>query len=331
MGLLRKKGGFVSGAELSGALGMTRAALSRKVESLRQEGFPIEARRGRGYRLLEAPGLSAGRIKALVKGGLGGEIVFLDKTSSTNDVAMGLAQAGSPHGTVVIADAQLKGRGRRGRRWASPPGRNIYLSVILRPRLHPRHSPVLTLAAAVAAAGALRERTGAEVSIKWPNDLVAAGKKIGGILLETRSEPDRVLHAVLGIGVNVNSQPADFPPEVRPMATSILMETGRRHGRGPLIAAILKALAGALSGLERASARAALMERWKGLSCTLGRQVRVVAAGEVLTGLALDIDSGGRLVLRAADGSLKTINAGDLEMLRPTDSATDSCISKVLR
>jgi BirA family biotin operon repressor/biotin-[acetyl-CoA-carboxylase] ligase len=317
LGLLRERSGFVPGAELSEALGMTRAALSRKVESLRQGGFPIEARRGRGYRLLKARKLSAGKIKALVTGDLGSEIVFLERTSSTNDIAMDLARAGSPHGTVVIADAQLKGRGRRGRRWASPPGKNIYLSVVLRPRLHPRHCTVLTLAAATAAADALRAQTGAEVTIKWPNDLVASGKKIGGILLETRSEPGGVLYAVLGVGINVNSHPEDFPPEVLPLATSVLMETGRRHRRGPLIASILTALEDALIGLEKASVRAALIERFKGLCFTLGRQVRVVVEGEVLSGLALDVDPCGRLILRGADGSLSTISAGDLELLRP--------------
>lgn len=312
--LLKNEGSYLSGEALASSMGVTRAALWKRVNALRERGFVIEAERGRGYRLLEPPDLSAEVLRTYARGKLGREVIFYESLDSTNDTAMGLASGGAAHGTVVLADEQRKGRGRLGRRWASPQGRNIYMSIILRPGMRPREAALITLMAAVSAATAIREKTGLGAGIKWPNDLIAGGRKLGGILTEVRSDPDRVLHAVVGVGINVNMAQSDFPHSIRGSATSVFMETGKRHRRTPIVAALLGCLEGELERFTK-EGRGPLLEEWRRLSSTLGKTVRVDAGDEEITGVALDIDDEGRLVLKAGDG-LRRISSGDLTMLR---------------
>lgn len=311
---------FISGEAMSAALGISRTALWKKVNALRRRGFEIEAEKGKGYRLLAFPDLSAEGLRASVQGGLGSEAVFYPTVGSTNDAALELAAHGAAHGTVVAADCQERGRGRLGRPWVSPAGANVYMSVILRPGIPPRNAGLITLMAAVASAYAIKEQTGLEIKIKWPNDLMASGRKLGGIFTEMRSEPGRILYAVVGIGVNVNMRPSGFPPAIRDTATSVLKETGTRHGRTPLLAAILDALSEELEALVEggASSRARLLDRWRGMSSTLGREVRVEAGGESISGIARDIDDEGCLVLETPDGKTRRISSGDVAMLRGT-------------
>jgi len=192
------------------------------------------------------------------------------------------------------------------------------MSVVLRPGIRPRDSFLLTVAASSAAASAVRRLTGAGAGIKWPNDIVApSGRKLGGMLLETRAEAGRLLYCVLGVGLNVNARQEDFPPEVRGLATSIYMETGSRHSRPALAAAMLDELdvrLGRLGGPEREG----LMEEWRALSATLGRRVRVTAeGGEGFAGQAEGLDGEGRLLVRTSGGELRAVAAGDVETLRP--------------
>lgn len=315
IGILMEKGDFVSGAELSSALGITRAALWKRIESLCARGFRIEGSRGRGYRLSDTPELSQEEIKLSLKGELGREMVLLERVDSTNDLAMDLAQGGSPHGTVVIADSQSRGRGRLGRRWASPAGANIYMSGILRPDISPKDATLLTIASSVACASAVRKLTGLGAGIKWPNDIVVSRRKLGGILLEMRSEPDRVLFAVVGMGINVNMRAGALPPDVRPIATSILIETGKRMKRTLLVAGMLDELDGELKALK-AEGAAPLLNKWRSLSVTVGKRVRVDTVQETFKGQALDIDDEGLLIVKTEDGALRTISSGDLTMLR---------------
>jgi len=308
-------GAFVSGEDAARTLHITRAALWKRVNSLRNKGFTIESRRGLGYRLASAPEFSVEEIKGAARGKLGKEIVFLDETTSTNEVAMGLAAEGLPHGTVVIAEMQKKGRGRLGRHWVSPAGENIYMSVILRPALGPRDATLLTLLSSVACATAIMETTGLEVNIKWPNDVQVGGRKLGGILLETRTEPDVISHAVVGIGVNVNMRASDFPASIKKIATSVLRETGKTARRAPIAAAILNRMDAELKALEK-KGRGPLLKKWMGLSSTLGKKVKVTGADGVLTGTAMGIDDEGRLLLRLPNRRLKKISSGDVVMVR---------------
>lgn len=243
------------------------------------------------------------------------KILFFDEVDSTNDIALELAKEGSPHGTVIAADAQRKGRGRLGRTWHSPPGKNIYMSIILRPRFSALDIPLLTPLIAVSSAKAIGKITGVKPVIKWPNDLMVAGRshglfyrKLGGILLEMRQDGQKNPIIAAGIGINVNMEAGDFPPELH--ATSLLIETGKKHEKMSIIEAISDEILNRIEGLREA--RAEFLNEWRGLLITLGETVSVVTERETVSGLAVDIDENGSLIIKTSDGGLKTIRSGDV-------------------
>jgi BirA family transcriptional regulator, biotin operon repressor / biotin---[acetyl-CoA-carboxylase] ligase len=258
--------------------------------------------------------LKAEAITSRIKGIIGREIFIYDTVSSTNTVALELAENTS-EGAVVIADFQGKGRGRLGRIWVSPPGVNLYMSVILKPDVDPKDITLITILSAVACANALRRTTSLEVTIKWPNDLIIHDRKLGGILTEIRSGQKGILFAVIGIGININTDLHEFPQDIRDIATSIKHETGRISSREEIAAEILKELDMwymVLKGRDRDR----LLDKWKELSSTLGKQVRISTTHETLTGLAEAIDDGGMLIVRLLSGQVKKISSGDLTELR---------------
>jgi len=216
---------------------------------------------------------------------------------------------------VIIADSQKKGKGRLGRTWISPPGRNIYMSVAFKPRLATRDATMLTLLAAVACVHAINNISGLQASIKWPNDLVLSGKKVGGILTEIRADIDEVSLAVIGIGINVNMGIEDFTDEIRSIATTIKEESGKYCSRNELVIEILKQIEHFYNMLINIG-RYPLLNEWKILSSTLGKSVRVILGGETLIGLAEDIDDNGMLILKLASGLRRQISAGDITLLR---------------
>jgi BirA family biotin operon repressor/biotin-[acetyl-CoA-carboxylase] ligase len=229
-------------------------------------------------------------------------------------VALKLAENTS-EGTVVLADFQEKGRGRLGRNWVSPPGVNLSMSVILKPEVEPKDITLITIMSAVACADALRRTTGLKISIKWPNDLIIHDRKLGGILTEIRTGRKGTLFAVVGIGINLNTDLHEFPQDVRDIATSIKNETGKMFSREEIAAEILNEMDrwyGVLKKMDRKS----LLDKWKELSSTLGKQVMVSTAHETLTGLAEAIDDEGMLILRLFSGQTKRISSGDLVELR---------------
>jgi BirA family biotin operon repressor/biotin-[acetyl-CoA-carboxylase] ligase len=306
---------FVSGEAISGKLGLTRAAVWKHVEALRAHGYRIDALPARGYRLAAVPDrLTALELRPLLNThDLGQVIHAYGELSSTSDRAKELADEGASHGEVVIAEAQTAGRGRRGRAWSSPPGRNLYFSVVLRPELPPMRAAELTLVASLAVCDALRQ-AGVAAGIKWPNDLLVAGRKIAGILTELAAEPDRVQWVVLGVGVNVNAGPDDFPAELRDDATSILIERGQPAPRALFAAACLTALEAWLD-THGENGFAPIREAWRQRSVTLGRSVVVRADGREIRGTATDIDDRGALLVATAAGEERII-AGDVQLLR---------------
>jgi BirA family transcriptional regulator, biotin operon repressor / biotin---[acetyl-CoA-carboxylase] ligase len=307
---------FVSGEAISDKLGLTRAAVWKHVESLRAHGYRIDAVPARGYRLAEVPDrLTPLEMRPLLNThDLGQVLHTYDELGSTSDRAKELADEGADHGTVVLAEAQTAGRGRRGRVWASPARRNLYFSVILRPELPPARAPEITLVASIAICDALRQ-SGVEAGIKWPNDLLASGKKIAGILTELAAEPDRVHWVVVGVGVNVNARADDFPEELRGEATSVLLERGQPAPRALFAAACFTALE---EWLDRHAEDgfAAVRDAWRERSVTLGREVVVRADGREIAGTAEDIDDAGALLVRGPAG-LERILVGDVTLLRP--------------
>lgn len=308
---------FLSGEALSAKLGLSRTAVWKHVQSLREKGYRIDAVPARGYRLVDVPDrLSPLELSPLLNThDLGQTIHFHESLPSTNEAAFRLAADGAEHGEVVITEQQTAGKGRRGRTWVSPAGLNLYFSAILRPELPPQRAPELTLVAAVALAEALREAD-AEALIKWPNDVQLGGRKVAGILTELSAEPERVHFVVLGIGVNLNAGPEDFPPEVASTATSLSQALGRRVNRALFTTSLWGRLEEWLD-LHHEVGFEPVRERWKELSATLRQEVLVRTGGSELRGVAEDIDTSGALLVRTAGGSLERVLAGDVEQLRP--------------
>lgn len=312
---------FTSGEALSDKLGLSRAAVWKYVEALRQKGYRIDALPARGYRLVEVPD----RLTSLELGPLlstrdiGSTIHSFEQVTSTNDVAQKLAQEGARHGEVVVAESQTAGKGRRGRNWTSPPGLNLTFSVVLRPNLPPHRAPEITLVAAVALAQTLRESHLA-AAIKWPNDVEVEGRKIAGILTELSAEADQVHHVVLGIGVNLNAPLTAFPPEVRETATSLLEERGRKVPRALFAAALFSSLEMWLDRHEDEGFEP-IRVAWKEMSSTLGQEVLVKTERTEMRGVAEDIGPDGALWVRTSDGKTERVLAGDVMALRPSRTA----------
>ena len=318
LGFLAEAGDdFTSGEVLSNKLGLSRAAVWKNVESLRGKGYVIEAVPAKGYRLVEIPD----RLTELELGPLlsthdfGRTLHCEEELASTNDLAHRLSLEGGEHGETVIAESQTQGRGRRGRTWVSPPGKNLYMSVILRPELPPQRAPELTFVAAVALAETLGEAN-VMAQIKWPNDVEFEGKKLAGILTELHAEPEKVNAVILGIGVNLNLTEKDLPPELRSVATSALMVRGLPVPRALFTAALLARLehwydVHVEEGFEP------VCTRWRELTSTLDRRVRVRSGGREFEGTAQDVDETGALMVAVGE-NLERVVAGDVEMLRPS-------------
>jgi len=234
--------GTVSGAELSQKLRISRAAVWARMEELRSLGYDIEASPHLGYRLLSAPDcLHADDLISRLgtPNIIGRDIRVFEETTSTNDIIEKLARAGVQEGVVVFAESQTKGRGRLGRRWLSPARKGLWFSVLLRPKMRPPAATQLTVASVTALRRALALQTGLKPEIKWPNDITIDGRKVAGILTELSAELDQIKYLILGIGVNVNLNPSDFPLELRKLATSLKAELGSSISRAELAVSVL--------------------------------------------------------------------------------------------
>jgi BirA family biotin operon repressor/biotin-[acetyl-CoA-carboxylase] ligase len=258
---------------------------------------------------------SAEDIKTGIKGSIGREIFLYETVDSTNTIASKLAEEGVAEGTVVISDSQIKGRGRFGRSWVSPPGVNVYMSIVLRPEMTPRDATLLTIMAAVGCTIVLRKVTGVDVTIKWPNDLMVSEKKLGGILTETRVAHERIEYAIIGIGINVNMDSDVLPDVVKEVATSIKMEKGKLFSRTKIIQEILNEISDWYNVLKE-KRHSELLSCWKQLTSTLGRKVEIILGNETLQGLAESITDEGMLIVRLPSGSSRIIQYGELTLLR---------------
>ena len=259
---------------------------------------------------LEAP-LSDSDIRSgLVTRRIGHALHLFAVVDSTNDEAAKLASRGAPDGTVVIADAQLRGRGRMGRRWESPKGTGLYLSVILKPLIPPHAAPALTLLGAVAVADAIEQTTGLSAGVKWPNDLIVRGRKVAGILGEMAAETCCLHHVVLGIGINVNQREEDFEEGLRKTASSLRIEVGHHVDRTAMVRSLCRDLD---DWYDRflSDGVAPILERARQLCLTLGRVVVARSGNQELRGLAVAIDGAGALVVRDTSGGSYRLLAGD--------------------
>ncbi|TYO99864.1 BirA family biotin operon repressor/biotin-[acetyl-CoA-carboxylase] ligase [Geothermobacter ehrlichii] len=324
--LFREAGGqHVSGARLSRELGISRAAVWKQIELLRARGYRIEAERSRGYRLLGGPDrVTPEEIRSRLGESLvGRRVVCFERTDSTNLQALRLAEQGAEEGTVLIAEAQDAGKGRLGRSWLSPPGVNLYTSIILRPEIPPWDAPQMTFLAAMAVVRAVEEVCALSPRVKWPNDLLLGGRKVAGLLSELSADMDRVRAVVLGIGLNVNMSPEQIPSTLRYPATSLAIEGGRNYSRIDLACAICRHL-DALYRLYRERGFEPVRLAWEANCDLIGRRVEVSCGEGTLRGRVRGIDGDGALLLDGPGGGVERILAGDVRPLGtdPGEQAT---------
>lgn len=245
------------------------------------------------------------------------EVLLFDRVDSTNRVALELASQGLPGGVAVLAEAQEKGKGRLGRSWFSPAGVNLYFSLLLRPYQPAREFPLFSLATAVALVDAIGKATGLTPQIKWPNDIVLDEKKIAGILLESESGGEQAPPLVVGVGVNVNLDPADFPADLQKGAASLKAALGRPVDRSDLLIEIFSALVQQYALLE--TRKDLLFQSVRERCRTLGKRVRVETARQQFEGWAEGVEEDGALVIRMGDGSRRRILVGDVTHLREVE------------
>lgn len=315
--LLRAGGGIVSGERLCGELEMTRAAVWKHIDALRKAGYRIDSCPGSGYRLAAAPDVP---FPCEVRNGLkttclGAAVEFLETTDSTNRQMAARARAGAPHGSVLVADAQTAGRGRMARQWFSPPGSNLYFSLLLRPDVVPMKAPQLALLAGLALARAV-ETLCPELTpkVKWPNDVFLNGKKLSGILCDMDAETDRVHYLVVGVGVNVNLSADEFPPEISGLATSLRAELGKTVPRTALLTAFLNAFEPIYESWL-ADGLAAWLPELGEKSHLAGRELAVEVGRESLHGRAVGLSCNGGLLLDCGGTSPRELVCGDVRIV----------------
>ena len=310
---LKHSSGYLSGEEISRNLNLSRTAIWKYIQELRNDGYEIVAVPHLGYKLISAPDkLLPQEIQFQLNTKVFGRtIVHFDTIHSTMDEAFRLGMEGKPEGTIVIAESQSKGRGRLGRAWSSPKGKGIYASLIVRPKFSPTEMSRLTLMSAVALMEAIEKVSDVKVQIKWPNDLLIKGKKLAGILTESRAEVEQIKFVVIGIGINVNNTQAQLIEN----ATSLRMETHTTISRIELTQEILRAFERWYNILMRQGFDFVL-KAWKERSQTLNKWIRISDQTGIVEGEAVDLDKDGGLLIRQESGVVVKKMAGDVILLK---------------
>lgn len=307
---------FLSGEAMSRQLGITRAAIWKQIQRLREKGYIIEAVTNLGYRLKSVPEkLDIEKIlEYLGNHPWRDEIRVFDSIDSTNSGLKRAADEGAVHGTIYIADEQTGGRGRQGRQFASPKGVGVYFSLLLRPHCAPHEVSHVTAMVAEAVCDALEAATGLRPGIKWTNDLVLGKKKLAGILTEmsVEWESSSLQYIVTGIGINCNHTLEDFPQEVQPMATSLMLTKGTPVDRNLICAEMVKSLY--KMSHEIVSGKAEWLSRYEKDCITIGSDVRIVRVSEIRRGHATGIDENGGLIVRYESGEVGVVFSGEVSV-----------------
>lgn len=312
--LLQSADGYISGQQLCDRFQVSRTAVWKVVEQLKKEGYQIEAVRNRGYRLVKSPDvISKSEILSRLHTKWAGQsIVCYEEVDSTNTQAKTAGENQGCHGMLVVADRQNAGKGRRGRSWASPPGTNIYMTLLLKPEILPDQASMLTLVMALSVAEAIEEEYGHPAWIKWPNDIVVDNKKVCGILTEMSTEIDYINYVVIGVGINVRQE--DFPEELMDKATSLKNACGKEVLRSQLIADVMERFEQNYEAfLERGSLEL-LKEPYEKHLVNMERQVKVMEPGHEYEASARGIDNRGELLVELPDGTVKRIYAGEVSV-----------------
>jgi BirA family transcriptional regulator, biotin operon repressor / biotin---[acetyl-CoA-carboxylase] ligase len=306
----------ISGARIAKEVGVSRSMVWQWVERLRELGVKVKSQAGAGYFLEQVPDiLTPDMLKQRLKGSLFGKRIFhFFKTDSTNRVALELGHGGEPEGAVVLAEEQTAGRGRAGRAWNSQRAAGIYVTLLLRPKLAPVQAPLLTMMAGLSAHSAVQAMTGLDVDLKWPNDLLIRGKKVGGILTEMHAEPSLVRFVIVGIGLNVNQE--KFPGELASTATSVRAETGKTQSRMELLVRLLREFESDYNRflLEGVGSVVARFESVS--SYAKGKRVRVTNGSESYLGTTAGLGPEGLLQVEREDGRVTAVISGDVTEAR---------------
>jgi BirA family biotin operon repressor/biotin-[acetyl-CoA-carboxylase] ligase len=306
----------ISGERIAQQIGVSRSMVWRWVERLRELGVKVKGQPRTGYFLEKVPDiLTPDMLKLSLKGSLFGKHIYhFFKTDSTNRVAFTMAHGGQPEGTVVLAEEQTAGRGRAGRSWHSERASGIYVTLLLRPKLAPVQAPLLTMMAGLSAHAAVQTMTGLSVDLKWPNDLMMKGKKIGGILTEMHAEPSQVNFVIVGIGLNVNQE--KFPGELGSIATSLRAETGKTHSRLELLVRLLREFESDYNRFLMEGVASVTGRFEAASSYAKDKRVRVTNGKECYVGTTAGLSAEGLLKVRRDDGETVTVIAGDVAEAR---------------
>ncbi len=311
---LKEQARYISGEDISKTLNVSRTAVWKHINELRKDGYVIESSSKKGYRFVQAPDILDRREINIPQGQLiGGNIQHFAEIDSTNNYAKKIASEGCAHGTVVVADRQTMGRGRIGRQWQSDSADGLWFSIVVRPELEPENIQVITLAASVAVVEAIKETQGIICGIKWPNDIILDGRKLGGILTELSAEPGHVNYVVVGIGINVNQDLEHFDYEIRQKAVSLKMYDNKPVQRSKLLGSILtsfeKLYKSVLLGKNKD-----IIDKWSEYSVTIGKEVKVAYRNVEYIGTAQSIAADGRLIVKCKDGVTREISAGEIQV-----------------
>jgi len=302
---------FVSGEHIAKELGVSRTAIWKQIKSLQSLGYKIESVKNKGYRILSRPDIPIPEEITFDLGTniIGREVFYFKTISSTNNYAKQLAMDDISEGTVVVADVQINGRGRKNRKWSSPCG-GLWFSVILYPHIPPERGMLVTMASSVAVAQALKENTNLNPIIKWPNDLLIDDKKICGILTELDAELDRINYSIVGIGINVNNELAE---DLQKIATSVFLETGSQISRVKLLRSIIKYFDEEYDKLKSGE-YTKIRDDWFYYADIIGKKIQVKTEKMIIEGTVSDIDDSGCIILETTSGNVRVVS-GDIKYL----------------
>lgn len=314
---LRDAKDYVSGQELCEYYGVSRTAIWKAIKQLEKDGYVIEAQNNKGYRLVEKDDsdiFSKLEIEShMDTQWVGKKLVFHKETGSTNLDAKALAEQGEAAGALVVADKQTAGRGRRGRDWVSPSGKDIYMTLMLRPQCRPEKASALTLVMALAVLEAICELIPEGCGIKWPNDIVLNNKKVCGILTEMSAELDGIHYVVIGVGINVNQ--TIFAEDIRDRATSLYLESGMEINRARLVARVMHYFENYYALFEKTWDLGGLVDRYNSFLVNRDREVRVLDPQGEYDGIARGINERGELLVeRKSDGQTVQVYAGEVSV-----------------
>jgi len=312
--ILKDNEDFISGEEISKEFHMTRAAIWKYINMLKEDGYTIESVPRKGYRIISLPDiLTYEEVKKYLDTDfIGRNIYYFDSINSTNKKAKEIA-FGEKEGTVLVAEEQANGKGRLGRQWISPKGKGIWMSIVLKPKVDPMTVAKITLLGAAAVHKALINM-GIKSEIKWPNDILIDGKKVCGILTEMSAELNMINYVIMGIGINVNLDEDDIPEDLKDKATSIKIKKGEIIDRKQLLATVLNEFEKFYIDFINNNIVSKAINICKENSALIGKEIKVIRGEEIRLGRALDINEEGELVVEFKEGDIENIYSGEISI-----------------